>query len=426
MPTTTALNVLLLAQFYPPVIGGEERHVQALARGLAERGHRVTVATLRVPGAPESEIDRGVRIERLPGTMQRFGALYQSDRRLAAPLPDPETAIAMGRLISRVKPQLVHAHNWMVHSYLPFAVTRRRPLLLSLHDYGQVCAKKTLIYRDESLCSGPAFEKCLRCAGRHYGPMKGVATVAAVWSTAAAARALVDMFLPVSTAVADGNRLKDDRLPHRVVPNFIPDELPDGVADPEVLAGLPSEGYLLFVGAFARRKGVEVLLDAYRRLAHAPPLVMIGYRSSDDIPALDALPANVLTFTEWPADAVAEAWRRSRMGIVPSTWGDPCPTVVIEAMAAGKAVIGTRIGGMVDLVKDGETGILVPPADAGALARAIERLMLDQDRLKQMGAAAGTRSWKYRASAVVGRIEEAYRELIDRRSVQTPASEVEA
>ena len=65
------MRVLMLAQFYPPMIGGEERHVRNLSLALAKRGHSVTVATTWQHGLQEVEAEEGVRIHRLRGTMQR-------------------------------------------------------------------------------------------------------------------------------------------------------------------------------------------------------------------------------------------------------------------------------------------------------------------------------------------------------------------
>src|SRR4051812_7974006 len=114
------MRILLLAQFYPPVVGGEERHVRNLAAALAQRGHEVTVATLWYPGAVGEEQDGAVRVVRLRGTLQRAGVLFsESERRHAPPFPDPELVAGLAALARVARPDIVHAHNWMVHAYLP-------------------------------------------------------------------------------------------------------------------------------------------------------------------------------------------------------------------------------------------------------------------------------------------------------------------
>src|SRR5713226_1434111 len=107
------MRILMLTQFfYPPTVGGEERHVADLCIELAARGHEVSVATLWQKGFPEFEIDRSVRIHRIRGTMQRMGMLFsESDRRHAPPFPDPEVMYALRRIILQEHPDIVHAHN---------------------------------------------------------------------------------------------------------------------------------------------------------------------------------------------------------------------------------------------------------------------------------------------------------------------------
>src|ERR1700760_1378492 len=136
------MRVLQLAQFYPPVIGGEERHVRNLSVALAARGHDVHVACLDVGGAPPQE-DPGVTVHVLPNVGVKVPALYPTaDRPLSLPLPDPVVTRALRRLVEEGRPDVVHAHNWIITSYLPLAAARRRPLVYSLHDYSHVCATK--------------------------------------------------------------------------------------------------------------------------------------------------------------------------------------------------------------------------------------------------------------------------------------------
>ena len=82
------MRIVMLAQFYPPIIGGEERTVHDMSVYLAAQGHEVAVATLAHPGLPEYELRRGVHVHRLPGTSQRGSSLFtDAYRRHAPPAP---------------------------------------------------------------------------------------------------------------------------------------------------------------------------------------------------------------------------------------------------------------------------------------------------------------------------------------------------
>jgi glycosyltransferase involved in cell wall biosynthesis len=406
------MRVLMLAQWYPPIVGGEELHVRNLSTELAQRGHEVTVATLAQPGLPETESHDGVEIVRLRSSAQRLQSLFtDQSRQSAPPIPDPELVIGLAHLARRVRPEVMHAHNWIVHSALPLRLSRRAPLLLSLHDFSLVCAKKILLWRGAN-CSGPGPMKCLACAAGHYGVAKGSITTISNALGAVVERRAISAFIPVSSAVARGNGLAG--LPHRVIPNFVPDQPSDADFDTRpYIAGLPDQPFLLFVGALGRLKGLTTLLEAYRLLRDAPPLVLIGYRMRETDAILADLPANVHVLGEWPPQAVHAAWAAALMGIVPSIVQEACPTVVIEAMQAGIPVVATRMGGIPDLVVEGETGQLVPPSDPEALAGAIAALLADPSRAAQLGRAGRQRSLEFSARAVVPRIESAYREVIE-------------
>lgn len=407
------MRVLLLAQWYPPIIGGEELHVRNLGHELLQRGHDVAVATMWQPGLAGRENDRGVAVHRIRGLVQRFERLFASrDRQSAPPFPDPGLVGGLQRVMREEQPDVVHAHNWLMHAFLPIKSTVDVPLLVTLHDYSLVCAKKSLIYRGRN-CSGPGIRKCLGCASRHYGVAKGAVTTASNWGSGFLERRLVDLFIPVSHAVADHNRLDSQRLAHRVIPNFLPDDANARAAESSRYAALlPAEPFVLYVGQLSRRKGVGHLLDAYRQLPSAPPLVLIGYPSDDLTDELRRLPPGVHHFEGWPHEAVMQAWQRCLFGCIPSVVRDACPTTAIEAMMTGKAVVASAIGGIPEMVSDGETGLLVTPAQTGELAAAM-RLLIDDGTLRtSLGAAASDRRSAFMASGVVPRIESAYRDVI--------------
>lgn len=415
------MRILMLAQWYSPVIGGEERHVEGLAHALVDRGHEVSVATLAHPGQAADTIEDGVRIHRIGAAVQRASWLFaNNDRQSVPPVPDPALTLGLRRLVRRYPPDVVHAHNWMIHSYLPLDRRSSPPLVLTLHDYSLVCAKKNLMYRGR-WCDGPALGKCLRCASRHYGAPKAAITVGGLGFRLPRERTAVDRFIAVSRVVAEGNHLDADQLPHEVIPNFIPDR--DPAADPRtvaMLAELPREPFILYVGGLAPIKGVDVLLRAYRLLPNPPPLVLIGYKTGDRVPALDDLDSRVTVHTDWPHGAVVQAWRRSLFGVVPSIWAEPFGIVAIEAMAAGRALVASRTGGLLDIVEAGETGLFCEPGDATGLAGAMQRLILEPELRDRMGKAALDRVDRFRERSVVPRIEAVYARVQSERGTPDP------
>ncbi|MDQ2715666.1 MAG: glycosyltransferase family 4 protein [Chloroflexota bacterium] len=403
------MRILMLAQFYPPIIGGEERHVRNLSIELAARGHHVAVATLWHEGMAEVEVEQGVRIYRIRGSMQRAARLFSEEgRQHAPPFPDPEVVWALQGIIRRERPAIIHAHNWIVHSFLPLKAWSRAKLVVTLHDYSLLCAIKRLMYQN-AICIGPGLRKCLACAGAHYGRAKGSGTTLGNALSGALEQRMVDMFLPVSQAVAEGTQLAQHKLAYRVIPNFVPDtlEAADDATHP-LLEQLPQENYLLFVGDIVRDKGVEVLFEAYNEMHNTIPLVLIG-RPGERL-SIDT-PENTVNLRSWPHEAVMGAWRRCTIGLAPSIWADPCPTVAMEAMAMGRPVIASRIGGLADIISDGQTGFLVTPGDPRALRAAIQCLLDDPARREHMGYLAKQRVAQFQARTVVPRIEQVYEEV---------------
>jgi len=422
------MRILLLAQFFPPDIGGEERHVFNLANTLAERGHRVAVATHRMVDVPDQEtLASGVRVHRFATVAMRLPGVYSTSRTHHPPFPDPLGVRELSRITQQERPHVIHAHNWIVNSAL--ALRRSSPtglrfaLVLTLHDFSHVCATKRLM-RMGSPCEGPTVARCLPCATAHYGPALGPLTAAATalmrpWKSRA-----IDHVVCVSNAVASGNHIPPGPN-SSVIPNFVLDDIVLGGAGDvaegqakDIPAGLPKEEFLLFVGELSREKGVPTLLRAYESLGNRrPPLLLVGRRMPD---TPTRLPDGAEIHTEWPHDYVMTAFRRCLFAVLPSICLDACPTTVLEAMASGRPVVATTTGGIVDMIVDEENGLLVPPGDEHKLAGAMGRLLNDADLRIRLAADAQERVQRFTASAVVKRLEGVYARVSPRNSRPSP------
>ena len=154
---------------------------------------------------------------------------------------------------------------------------------------------------------------------------------------------------------------------------------------------------LLTVGTYGRRKGTFELIDALALLRSrgvGARLALVGkeeYRGEERL--LEArcsergLGTSVTFAGVLVGDALCDAYRQAGVFCLPS-WREGLPTAILEAMAFGLPVVTTPVGGIADVVRDGETGFLVQPGDPDGLAEVLARLIADPERARAVGARA--------------------------------------
>jgi glycosyltransferase involved in cell wall biosynthesis len=170
--------------------------------------------------------------------------------------------------------------------------------------------------------------------------------------------------------------------------------------------------HFLFLGRLSPEKGLQTLLAAWRN-THAKLLVVGDGPEASRLRA--AAGPNVDFAGPVPQTRVAEILRGARALLLPSLWYEAQPRVILEAYAAGVPVVASRIGGLPDLVVEGGSGLLVPPNDPDAWARAAGRLLDDQET-ERFGSGA-YRLWEERFSPkrAIRDLEDAYGEALLRR-----------
>ena len=405
------MTTLTLSDFYPPILGGLANHVQVVSTELSKRGHEVVIGTLLQLDLPKCEEKDGCKIYRLEGFFQKVPFLYKDPKRkIHAPAQDWLLTRKLAQLINQEKPDVVHSHGWILYSVPPVVKELKIPLVTTLHGYDFFCPRATLM-KGNSICDHPLTKDCIPCISHTHGPIRALAAYYGAKinkNKLKSAGRLIAVSLSVKEAYIKYLGLKDEDI--IVVPNFYEPDRNEGVNQD---ANLPGD-FVLFVGWLMHHKGVDVLIDAYQKLDTPTKLVLVGikhpdytYKGSGNIVVIENAPRNI----------VMQAMSRCRFAIFPSVWPEPFGIVALEAMSCKKAVIASEIGGLKDIVVDGNTGILVPPDDPDSLARAISYLLQNPKRGLEMGQ-SGYERWlkNYTSDAVIPEIIETYQALVERKS----------
>lgn len=234
--------------------------------------------------------------------------------------------------------------------------------------------------------------------------------------------------IAISEAVAEQFRPLRDRLRLRVIHNGIPlDKYSPGPPSPQLQQELgltADDQVVLVVGRLTPWKGHATLLEAMKIVRERHPrarLLVAGavtfweaaYEEQLRLKAREEGVDDIVTWLGFRYD-VAEVLRLCDVFVLPSV-NEPFGRAVVEAMATAKPVIGTRSGGVPEVVKDGETGLLVRPHDAGQLALAINRLLDSKSQAHDMGEAGRSRANRYFDIKRVAReVQEVYVEILGR------------
>jgi glycosyltransferase involved in cell wall biosynthesis len=393
------MRVLQVADHFPPYEGGLGGQAQRIAQRLRERGHPVAVITVAASGS--EAIESGIPIRRVRLTLDRLPHVYQEGSPpFHPPWPDPEFRRALTQLVTDFEPDVLHVHGWSVFSAA--SLTRTVPIVCTLHDYGLVCPKKSLLSHGRVCRTGRGIA-CVACDSDAQPTPRRVSLAGALSVMSRLPRRRVAAWMPVSQYVAD-RHVQGGLDPSRVVvvPPVI-DAHRDDLRSPG-----QTEPYILYVGPGPEgaHKGRSVLLAAIDQLTDMDhKVVLVGGREP-------IAGARIDDRGYLRGDDLAAAFRDASFAVVPSIWPDPCPAVAVEAMGWGRPVVASATGGLPDIVEQGVTGLLVPPGDVEALATAIQRLSSDSALREGLGERARSSVGRFSTEAVLPQIEEMYQKAL--------------
>ncbi len=397
------MNVAIFASAFYPSLGGVEELCRQLAAEYNRRGIGVAVFTNRWPrGLGAYEVIDGIEVRRLPFRVPGNGL----KAKLSYTLTTLSVQRELFRELAEFHPDVIHVQ--CVTSSAPYVMTVRRrlggvPLVVTLQ--GELNMDRHQVYQQE-----PVFKRIMR---------RSLAGADAI--TACSGQTLAEAEAWFGSPLGDRGRV-----------------IYNGISAADAVAVEPwphPRPYVLAIGRHVAQKGFDLLLEAFARLAGDPAfdhdLILAG--DGVEHAGLKAL-AGKLGLGDrviFPGRVDHAAAMRLFAGcsffVLPSRH-EPFGIVNLEAMAAGKAIAAARVGGVPEIVTDGENGLLVAPGDVGAMADTIGRLSKDPQLRERLGSAGRARAagftWPAIADQYVDLYQRVIRDFDARRPERSAASRV--
>ncbi len=382
------MNILIVnTRFYPG--GGDITYTLNLAGLLREHHHQVAFFAMQDPrnlpdpnaGLFVSHID----FRELNGNKNPLSALKVFYRVIYS----IEARQKFRQLIDRFQPDLIHLNN--IHSHISPSIIFeaqqwRIPMVWTVHDYRIVCPNSHFL-------NDRTGEICEACRGRRYFRAMGKRCKkgSLLASALAAAEAYAYQWMRINNRVdaflSPSSFLRDKLIEYGFSKEKIY-HLPLFVNQKDFRSSPSGGDYLFFMGGLEQIKGIYVLLEACR-LAPSAQVILAG---SGDEPFASQVKASGLKNIEYVGlkhgQDLFDLIDHSLAVVVPSIWYENQPFSILEAFSAGKPVIASNIGGMVEMVSHKERGLLVEPGSSASLAQAFEWAFSNRLKMAEMGSIA--------------------------------------
>ncbi len=377
------MKVLLVNKFFYPK-GGDAVVLFATADLLEKNGHKPIFFSmedsknLATPFShyfiPNADLNNGGSIANQLRTAARILYSFQAKEKII-------------RLIDEEKPDIAHLHN-ICHQISPSIIDalkkRSIPVVMTLHDYKLTCPVYTLFSKNKL---------CERCSGRKfYNALLNKCTKGSIVKSFINMLEMylhhsilfiyekVDHFISPSRFLLE--KTKEMGFPAEIthLSNFL------NIEDyPEPCYG-SDEPSAIYFGRLSSEKGLVTLCDAFKEIDFPLRIIGDGPQREELVHKVeDEGTTNISFFGHQPKEKLIEMVSNASFVVFPSEWYEVFGLTIIESFAMGKPVVGARIGGIPELVKDGETGLTFEPGNVADLRERIISLLNDGDKIIEMG-----------------------------------------
>jgi len=376
------MKILLVNKFLYPK-GGDAISTVATGNLLSEKGHQVFYFGMKNPKNPDfsyqeyfvSDVDYDANLNFFQKLKLTFRIFYSWEARNK-----------VGHLLKKVKPDIVHLNNF-AHQITPSILDEIKkynlPVVMTMRDYKMVCPSYSMLAKGTPCkrCQGGRYYFCTLYRCTKHSAMKSMVNTAEMYLHHRILHLYdkIDLYLSPSQFMKDLVREMGFMGEVRYLPNFIH-------ADRYLPSYGWEEGSIVYFGRLSYEKGLETLIDAVKELSVEVKIIGEGPLSDLLISKVKNEGIQNVHFLGYKiGEDLNQEIRKSMFAILPSECYENYPRSAMEAFALGKPVIGTRIGGIPELVTDGETGLSFEPGNVVDLREKILSLLENKNKIIEMG-----------------------------------------
>jgi glycosyltransferase involved in cell wall biosynthesis len=417
------MKILVLNDYFASTAGG---FVVAynLAMECRRRGHEIAFIT-----TVQHQADQGMT-EHEGTPVYKIYTKYPLRFRGLFTIWNPAAFRPFRNIVQEIRPDIIHAH--VIHIYLSHYVLKIAsrlgiPVVLTAHDAMTFCYTRL---RESCSPHGTARHKanmweCLRCQRFRYVPFRNACLRHYINTYTSAVISVCD-------ALKEGLEINGIQRVQTIYNGINPREFE--VSESQIAQfrkdyNLEGKRVLVFAGRANSSKGIKYLVKAMPDVlkAHPDARLLILSSLNTHTAALRARAhelgiSSALIFPGWiDRETMKSAYAAADICVVPSTRFEPLATVVLEAMASKKPVIGTAVGGTAEMIVDGQTGYVVPPRDSQALSDKIVYLLQHPEVAQRLGEAGSKRvQEQFLITRQCDHVLQVYNEAIRRKQPPHP------
>ena len=392
------MKILIINKFLYPN-GGSETYIFKLGEELTRQGHEVQYFGMEHEGrcvgnnvnsyTKDMDFHGGSKLSKI---LYPIKTIYNS-----------EAAHQIRKVLDDFEPDVCHLNNfnYQLTPSIIVEINRWRKktgracrIVFTAHDYQLVCPNHMCnipaTHENCEKCLKGQFSNCFKNKCIHNSRSKSlIGSLEAMYWKKRKTYELIDAMICCSYFI----KTKLDNNPVFATRTVMMQNFVDGISDTEIsgcheLSGIPDK-YILYFGRFSEEKGIKTLIDVCKKLNDIKFVFAGSGEYAEEIEHLD----NAINLGFVKGMPLVQLIRNAAFSVYPSEWYENCPFSVMEALSYGVPVVGSRIGGVPELIKDNVNGVLFEPHNAEQLCAIIKRLSENDEELT--GLREGARNTRF-------------------------------